>query len=1286
MKYATRDPRRSLPVAAAEGKYINHSDRRLYDPETGRPLHGMLIDNRYELVREIGRGGSCICYHAFDRKTGEFAAIKEWFPLSFAQEGWIERQGNTLALTAAGKAFETTIRHRFETDFVREETLAGRQRYTEDSVQLNNDPNAFSVELLRTGTWMQYLVIETEAGTPLDRVQFGGTTPEERLADILDTGLQLATRLEWLHSEKRVLHCDLKPENIYVSQLNTGKKDEVSSHILRLIDYGSGFALDTDDHVQQESMTHLSFSAGYAAPELQALRDEERWEDAAEKLGPATDVYAALRIILELLAPEANKEELYSGDLWDSSILGHLPEPVIEYYCNFFENALSTERLKNATELKSALEKLKELAQCCISGEWLRIRSEACAGNAKAPDRLFPIAFWRTYGEQQRLTAFAATLPRNLILTGNAGAGKSTVMDLLAIRLLQLLKQEDRCCALQVPLKKFDGSPHFIKDWILYQILELKTVGKNDEQNRQRLMELFAEGTLSYYLLLDGLDELPHPGAIYGEVESLSQCAGVRLVVSSRYVPKNTLFEERFEHAKICPLSKAAIREILDEAGLPGGDDERVLSMLTVPLWLNLYLGLPRDGKAVPKTSAELMNRHVEYLLQKAERNALVLRREALLPLMQETLETLFPRFCLHMEQRRQLSFDARQAKQMLVQSVEELDTADAFDPMRRDAVPEANYLTARVVRDVLIPFGLLEERNGSYSFAHALFRDYFATREILRQLQGRNLPESLSGGPLTETVAAFLAEMEQDVDPERLMDIHCRGRRGAEYAMAVRNLVEILKQRHKDHLSGRNLSDIDLTITDLVGVDLSGNGEAAANLRGSFLSDHTFDPVFFDHICGDPPFPIPSVRQILMEVGKRTVFLDMDTLCVVKSIPTLFAEVYLWNGSVWGVAKNGLELWEIILNSGETTCIPLERPAENDWWSPRLLLDGKLYLSGYISSGKCLFDLKTRTVTLLKVFPPEAEKTAYAVVRSCSSEGWHMAGTGALLYRTQESDLYLMDAITKEELCLKNLPRDILSFARTIYRDGENVSILTFRGDLFLVKGERQERITLNRMPLVQGVHVTADECLEIVSTRTRSRWALESGTLCRKDSGLARKIDATIYSGHTWQCGIPVVKETSAGILEVKGLSEPGMAVLTYSPVGNRKTELLLNDVNAVFPLENGAVAIKRRREVCVEVYGPSSEDATQLAGRFMHPTGEIYSPDAVVWWNDGLALYHHDSECEGFAGGDNKSRIYYVTEHTCRWVPFADLLVDGCDLTSCEGLSDETKELLKTYGAKV
>ena len=160
----------------------------------------------------------------------------------------------------------------------------------------------------------------------------------------------------------------------------------------------------------------------------------------------------------------------------------------------------------------------------------------------------------------------------------------------------------------------------------------------------------------------------------------------------------------------------------------------------------------------------------------------------------------------------------------------------------------------------------------------------------------------------------------------------------------------------------------------------------------------------------------------------------------------------------------------------------------------------------------------------------------------------------------------------------------------------------------------------------------------------------------------------------------------EFAKEFLDVKGFSEPGLALLTYSPVGARKTELMLSGVDAVFSLGNGNVVIKRRRESGMEVYGPDSEDATQLAGRFMHPTGEIFPPDAVVWWHDGLVLYHRHSACEGFAGRDNKSRIYYVTEHESHWVPFADLLVQDCDLTDCEGLSDETKTLLRTYGATI
>ena len=68
MKHIPYDPRRPLAVAAQQLNYRIHPETgRLYDPETGCPLHGMLIDHRYELIREIGRGGSCICYHDLDR-------------------------------------------------------------------------------------------------------------------------------------------------------------------------------------------------------------------------------------------------------------------------------------------------------------------------------------------------------------------------------------------------------------------------------------------------------------------------------------------------------------------------------------------------------------------------------------------------------------------------------------------------------------------------------------------------------------------------------------------------------------------------------------------------------------------------------------------------------------------------------------------------------------------------------------------------------------------------------------------------------------------------------------------------------------------------------------------------------------------------------------------------------------------------------------------------------------------------------------------------------------------
>jgi hypothetical protein len=263
-----------------------------------------------------------------------------------------------------------------------------------------------------------------------------------------------------------------------------------------------------------------------------------------------------------------------------------------------------------------------------------------------------------------------------------------------------------------------------------------------------------------------------------------------------------------------------------------------------------------------------------------------------------------------------------------------------------------------------------------------------------------------------------------EEVNPEVLLGSHSRGKRGTEYAMSVRNLVEILKLRYKDDLSGRNLSDIDLTITDLVGCDLSRNGTAPANLRGSLLADYTFDPALFNHICGELPFPIPSARRIVMETGEQTVLLDMDTLCALKSIPARFTEFYLWDGCLWGVEDNGLAIWKIIPRTGQGIRLTLERPADHDWWNPRLFVNGKLYLTGNISENKGVFDLMSEQTVRLEVFPPEAEKSAYGMVRSLISEGWDIADTETLLYRVQEGNLHLMDAATNEEWFFEDLPK----------------------------------------------------------------------------------------------------------------------------------------------------------------------------------------------------------------------------------------------------------------------
>jgi len=143
-------------------------------PTTAPPV----VADRYEIERELGRGGMGRVFVAFDRKLGRKVAIK---------------------MLAAGAHGEEALR-RFE----QEARAAGAL----------NHPNILDVHDI--GTWQgePYIVSELLEGETLGERLREGPLPLEGATSL---ALQLAQGLCAAH-EKGVIHRDLKPENLFITK------------------------------------------------------------------------------------------------------------------------------------------------------------------------------------------------------------------------------------------------------------------------------------------------------------------------------------------------------------------------------------------------------------------------------------------------------------------------------------------------------------------------------------------------------------------------------------------------------------------------------------------------------------------------------------------------------------------------------------------------------------------------------------------------------------------------------------------------------------------------------------------------------------------------------------------------------------------------------------------------------------------------------------------------------------------------------------------------------------
>ena len=195
---------------------------------------GMVVDNRYKILREIGRGGTSCVYLAENIRLHNLWAIKEVY-----KGGVLGGGANSPKLIAESNIL-TKLRH------------PGIPAI----IDIIDNPQSFLI------------VMEYIEGVSLDKVlEENGACSEK---DVIKWGQQLCDVLSYLHSQKpSIIYRDMKPANIML------KPD---GNVV-LIDFG--MACEYKGHNKHDT-THLG-THGYAAPEQY---NNQRQTDAR------TDIYS----------------------------------------------------------------------------------------------------------------------------------------------------------------------------------------------------------------------------------------------------------------------------------------------------------------------------------------------------------------------------------------------------------------------------------------------------------------------------------------------------------------------------------------------------------------------------------------------------------------------------------------------------------------------------------------------------------------------------------------------------------------------------------------------------------------------------------------------------------------------------------------------------------------------------------------------------------------------------------------------------------------------------------
>lgn len=267
---------------------------------------GIILDGKYEIWKEVGRGGMSIVYLARDNRLNKQWAVKE-----------IKNDGSKSTRTL----------------------LKGLEREANILKNVDHPVLPRIVDIINQDGTI-YVVMDFIEGTTIsDRLKKEGAQPQET---VIEWGLQLASALDYLHNMKPpVIYRDMKPSNVMI-------KPEGG---VKLIDFGTA----KEYIVENNADTTALGTRGYAAPE----QFGDKQGRGIYNTDARTDIYnlgATLYHIVTGMNPCEPPYEIRPIREWNPALSSGLEKIILK--CT---QADPNDRYQNCTELMYALNHYNEL-------------------------------------------------------------------------------------------------------------------------------------------------------------------------------------------------------------------------------------------------------------------------------------------------------------------------------------------------------------------------------------------------------------------------------------------------------------------------------------------------------------------------------------------------------------------------------------------------------------------------------------------------------------------------------------------------------------------------------------------------------------------------------------------------------------------------------------------------------------------------------------------------------------------------------------------------------------